>query len=206
MVVLAGAILRTSMNFLLGDASLYQNVYHHRRVGPGLVITDAAHVAAISAWAQDMYATIDTIVSDDVVEQLSSVDRVEWDGAKWEVTENIGTFLITFVPTGTATQAMPNQVSAFVTFKTARPQTVGRKFLFPMTENDFLGGVINAAAVAKVVDYADDAVNDIEVDFPLDFLIPGVVRTGEDSFEDFTLALVTNLAGTQRRRRRGHGA
>lgn len=206
MTILAGDILRTSMNFLLGDGSLYQNVYHHRRIGPGLIITDAVHVAAISSWAETMYSELEAHVSSAVVEQLSSVDRVEWDGAKWEVTENIGTFLISFTPQVTPTVAMPNQVSAFVTFKTQRPQTVGRKFLFPLTETDFASGIINAAAVTAIVAYADDAVNNITVEVPLDFLVPGVVRTTVDSFEDFTLALVTNISGTQRRRRRGHGA
>lgn len=206
MTILAGDILRTSINFLLDDGSLFQNVYHHRRIGPGLLITDAAHVAALETWAEAMYAQIDDHVSADVVEQLSTVDRVEWDGDSWEVTENIGTFLIDFLPVVAASQAMPNQVSAFITFKTARPQSVGRKFLFPLTESDFTSAVINPTAVTALVAFANDAVNDVEVDFPLDYLVPGVVRTEVDSFLDFTLALVTNLSGTQRRRRRGHGA
>lgn len=206
MAILAGAILRTSINFLLGDGTLYQNVYHHRRTGPGLVLTDQQHVDAIDAWAEAMYAQIDDHVSSLVVERLSSVDRVEFVAGEWTVTENIGVFTINFVPVGLSVQTMPNQVSPFATFKTDRPKSVGRKFLFSMTEGDFTSGLIEAAALAAVVAYASDAVNVVTVDAPLDLLIPGIVRTGVETFLDFTVAIVTNLAGTQRRRRLGEGA
>lgn len=206
MAIFAGAILRSSVNFLLDDGTLYQNVYHHRRTGPGLLLTDAQHVAAISSWAETMYAELDDQVSLSITEQLSSVDRVEFIEGAWEVTENIGVFTISFVPTASAASAMPNQISPFVTFKTERPKTIGRKFLFPFTEVGFTEGLLTAGATAAMVAYADDAVNSITVDAPLDFLIPGVVRTDEDTFLDFTVAIVTDLAGTQRRRRRGVGA
>lgn len=206
MAILAGAILRSTLNFTLGDGTQYQNVYHHRRVGPGLVLTDAQHVAAIEAWAETMYAEVDDHVVANVVEALSTVDRVEFVSGQWTVTESIGTFLIDFVPVVVTAVAMPNQVSPFVTFKTGRPKTVGRKFLFPMAETSFLSGLIDAPLLAAIVAWADDAVNTIVVDAPLDYLIPGVVRTGVDDFQDFTVAIVTNLAGTQRRRRLGYGA
>lgn len=205
MTIVAGDILRSSVNFTLDDGTLYQNVFHHRRVGLG-VITDAAHITAIKAWAEVMYAEIDDHVSAAVIEGLSSVDKVAWDGVKWEVVENIGVFTPAFVPVVDALSAMPNQVSPFVTFKTSRPKTVGRKFLFPMSEAAFQSGILTATVVAAIVAWADDAVNNLVVSAPLDYLVPGVPRTGVDSFLDFTLALVTNIGGTQRRRRRGYGA
>lgn len=206
MAILAGAILRTTVNFTLGDGSLYQNVYHHQRVGPGLLLTDQDHVDALDAWAEAMYAEVDDQVATNVTETLSTVDRVEFVAGAWEVTESIGTFTISFVPTQALGSAMPNQVSPFASFKTDRPKTVGRKFLFPFVEGSFDSGLVNAAALAAMVAYADDAVNNVVVDAPLDYLIPGVVRTGVDSFEEYTVAIVTNVAGTQRRRRLGYGA
>ncbi len=208
MAILAGAILRTSMNFQLGDGTLYQNVFQHRRVGPGLVLTDQQHLDAIEAWAEAMYAEIDDHVALDVVEQLSSVDRIEFNLADdfWEVTESIGVFTIAFVPVVADTVAMPNQVSPFITFKTDRPKSNGRKFLFPFTETGFTSALLSAPALAAVVAMADDAVNVITVDAPLDLLIPGIARVGINQFLDFTHAVVTDLAGTQRRRRRGYGA
>lgn len=206
MAILAGAVLRTTVNFTLGDGTQYQNVYSHQRIGPGLLLTDAQHVAALAAWAEDMYTELDDQVADDVVEGLSTVDRIEFVGGEWVVTEAIGTFTIAWTSTVAGNLALPNQVSPFVSFKTARPKSVGRKFLFPFTETGVTSGVLSAAAIAALVAYADDAVNNVEVDFPLDYLVPGLPRVGVDTFLDYTVAIVTNLTGTQRRRRRGYGA
>lgn len=206
MAILAGAILRTAVNFNLGDGTLFQNVYHHQRIGPGLALTDQQHVDAIEAWAETMYAEINAPAADNIVEGLSTVDRVEFVGGEWTVTESIGTFVMSWSPIGSSVTAMPNQMSPFVTFRTARPKTVGRKFLFPLIEGSYTSGVLHGGTVTEVVAYADDAVNDITVDAPLDFLVPGVVRTGVDEFLEFSVAIVTDLAGTQRRRRRGYGA
>lgn len=205
MTITSGDILRTSVNFTLDDGTLYQNIYHHRRVGYG-IITDATHITIINDWAEAMYLEIAPSVSVGVVSALSSVDRILWDGAAWEVVENIGVFTPDFTGIQGTVIALPNQVSPFVTFKTARPKTVGRKFLFPLTESAIASAVLSAPVVAEIVAYADDAVNNVVVSAPLDYLVPGVPRTGVNEFVDFTLALVTNLVGTQRRRRRGYGA
>ncbi len=206
MAILSGAILRTSVNFTLDDSTLYQNVYHHLRIGPGLLLTDQDHIDALSAWAEAMYAEINAPASAGITEGLSTVDRVEFVDGEWTVTESIGTFVISWSPIGSSATAMPNQVSPFVTFRTGRPKTVGRKFLFPLIEASFTDGILHSGTVTEIVAYADDAVNDITVDAPLDFLVPGVVRTGVDDFQEFTVAIVTDLSGTQRRRRRGSGA
>lgn len=205
MTIVAGDILRTSVNFLLDDGTLYQNVYHHRRSGIG-IIADAVHVTALSDWATAMYAELDDKVSAGIVSTLSTVALIEWTGLEWEIVENIGTFTIAFTATEAATVALPNQLSPFVTFKTTRPRTVGRKFLFPFTETHMLSGVIAAGSLPAIVAYADDAVNNVDVVVPLDLLVPGVHRVGVDEFLDFTVAIVTDLTGTQRRRRRGVGA
>lgn len=205
MTIGLGDILRTSINFLLTDGTLYQNVYHHRRVGVG-ILSDAAHITALKDWAEAMYAEIDDDVAIGTLEQLSSVDRIDFVEGTWTVVENIGVFTPDFTPTGSTASAMPNQVSPFITFKTARPKTVGRKFLFPLTETQFDAGRLTAGTVTNIVAFADDAVNNVVISAPLDYLVPLVVRTGVDAFEDFTLAIVTNVVGTQRRRRFGYGA
>lgn len=203
MTIVAGDILRTSMNFTLDDGSLYQNVYHHQRTGIG-ILSDAEHVAAISTWAATMYGELASQIQQSVVEGLSSVDLVEFVAGRWEVVENIGTFVVPFAPLN-VNDAMPNQVSPYVLFKTARPKTVGRKFLFPMTEGSFDGSYISGTLVAALVAYADDALANIVIQV-LDNLVPGVPRTGFDVWLPFALAIVTNVCGSQRRRRPGVGA
>lgn len=204
--ILSGDILRTAVNFNLGDGTLFQNVYHHQRIGAGLLLTHQDHVDAIEAWANAMYAEINAPAADTIVEGLSTVDRVEFVEGEWTVTESIGTFVMTWSPIGSAVTAMPNQMSPFVTFRTERPKSVGRKFLFPLIEGSYTTGLLHGGTVTEIVAYADDAVNDITVDAPFDFLVPGIVRTSVDAFLEFSVAVVTDLAGTQRRRRRGYGA
>jgi len=203
MTIVSGDILRTTCNFTLGGTDLYQNIYHHIRSGVA-VFTDQAHVDALETWAEAAYGELVTYTSSTVVSGLASVDQVEWGGAKWEVVANVGTFVLGFTPIGSV-EVMPNQIAPYVIFKTARPKTVGRKFLFPMVEEAFGLGLLVAGAVTDIANYADDVVNDITLS-PLNYLVPGVPRTAVNDWQEFTLALVGNVAGTQRRRRIGVGA
>lgn len=198
-----GDIVRTTVNFLLPNGVQYQNVYHHIFDGTG-GISDAAVTVDIGTWAEDMYAEIIGRVHSSTVEQLSFVDQVEWDGTKWEVVGNIGTFTPTFVPAAND-DPCPNQVSPFIVFKTSRPKSVGRKFLFPTQEADQASGILTGGTITDLVAFADDAVNDIVLDV-LNSLHPGVVRTAVNDFLVFNVAVVTDLLGTQRRRRPGYGA
>lgn len=198
-----GDIVRTTCNFVLQNGVQYQNVYHHIFDGIG-GISDAAVVSVLSGWAQSMYAEIAAYTHIDVVEQLSSVDQVEWVTDEWKVVANIGVFTPNFVPTVVG-GVCPNQVSPFIVFKTARPKSVGRKFLFPAPEADQTSGIITAAYIAALVAFADDALNDVDLD-PVNTLHAGVPRTAENDWLNFEVAVVTNLLGTQRRRRPGYGA
>lgn len=203
MGVSAGDILRTTVNFILNDGTLQQNVYHHQRTGVA-IIDDAAHVATLKQWAEDAYNELIAEVKSDVVEQLSFVDKVAWVTDAWEVVENIGTFTPTFNPSGAA-EALPNQSSAYVVFKTERPKSVGRKFLMPFIETTQSGTYLGAGTVTALVAYADDVVNNITLEV-LNYLVPGIPRTGADVWLPFVIAVVTNVLGSQRRRRPGVGA
>ena len=199
----AGDIVRTSVNFLMPGNILYQNIYHHIFDGIGGV-SDAAVVADIKAWVDVMYSEIDEDISVSAVEQLSFVDQVDWTGTEWEVVENIGVF----TPSVTQAEAghiSANQVSMFITFKTDRPKSVGRKFLFPTPEAHQAAGVIDASLLARLVSFAAVAVNDIVIDVA-NVLHPGIIRTGVNQWLLFQVAVVTDLVGTQRRRRPGYGA
>lgn len=203
MALSVGDIVRTTVNFTLEGGIEYQNVYHHIFDGIGGV-SDAVVVADIKTWAEAAYDELVGYTDPSVTERLSFVDQVEWDGAKWEVVGNLGTFTPLFVPVA-ANDVCPNQVSAFVVFKTLRPKTVGRKFLFPAMEDAQDGGIMVAGYVTAVVAYAAIIVNDLDID-AFNTLHPGVVRTGVNDFQAFSVAVVTDLLGSQRRRRPGYGA
>lgn len=203
MTVGIGDIVRTAVNFVLADGTLFQNVYHHKRGGVGIV-GDQDIVDALEDWAQSLYFELTGVTKNNVVEQLSSVDRIVWDTDAWVVVENIGTFTPSFVPTKVA-DANANQVSPFVVFKTARPRSVGRKFLFPLTEDDQSAGILTSTATTAIAAYAYLAVNDIII-LPAATLVPGIPRTGVNDWLEFYVAVVTDLVGTQRKRRPGYGA
>lgn len=196
-------IVRTTINFLLGNGVEYQNVFHHIFDGIGGV-SDAAVTLDIAQWASWMYQEIESHMDENVVARLSFVDQVEFVEDEWKVISNIGTFTVTVTPIVSADMSA-NQISPFVTFKTSRPKSVGRKFLFPTPEGQQASGIIAEAMVTTITAWASDAVNDIEID-AFNVLHPGIVRTGVNQFLSFTVAIVTDLVGTQRRRRPGYGA
>ncbi len=203
MTVVAGDIVRTAVNFELGDGTMYQNVFHHERYGADPV-SDAAVLIAIEDWAETMYAELVTLVKDDTIEQLSFVDRVEFIAGLWTVVENIGTFTPTFNPAATG-DALPFNCAPFLVFKTDRPKTVGRKFLFPFDEAQQADSILVGGAITAMVAWGVDAVSDILLagDAGLE---PGVPRTGVDAFYAFTVTIVNDVIGSQRRRRPGVGA
>lgn len=203
MTVVNGDVLRITVNFQLPDGTQYQNVYH--MIAQFVAsFGDETVVSEVQSWVEAVYATVITMVNSGTAEQVSSVDKVAWTGTEWEVIANIGTFVPSFVPTG-AGDITPNQISPFVVFKTERPRSVGRKFLFPVMETDQNQGVLAPAAIALLVSYATEVMTDITM-APLSTLIPGIPRTAVNAFFTFLLAVVTDIVGTQRRRRPGVGA
>jgi hypothetical protein len=205
MSVVDGDILRVTCNFELGDGHQYQNVYHYIRDGTDPV-SDAGHVTAITAAMNQIYDTLLSQVKSDVTEQLSSVDRIAWNEItdQWEVVENIGTFTLTFTPIGSE-DALPYMSAPFVVFKTGRPRTVGKKFLFPFIETQQADTTLVAGAVTAMVAYG------VQVLFPRAVsgdvtLTMGVPRTATDQWFNFLVAVVNDVIGSQKRRRPGVGA
>lgn len=203
MTIVAGDVVKTVVRFILGDGTQYQNVYYHQRIG-STVLSDAVQQTAIEEWVDAIYLHLVANISDAVVATLSFIDRIEWDGTKWEVVQNIGTFTPDVTPSAGGDE-MPNQMSPYVVFKTPRPQTTGKKYLFPMMEGSYTNGILTAAIVLLIADYAADVLANISLEDP-DYLVPGVPRTAVDSWQPFNATVVGNIAGTQRRRRRGVGA
>lgn len=203
MTLVSGDYVRVSVNFELGDGTLYQNIYTYTRDGED-VVSDEDTVDFIETRVEDMYNTIIAQVKDDTVEQLSFVDQIEWDGTKWEVVENIGVFTPAFNPNATG-DALPYQSAPFLIFKTARPKTVGKKFLFPFDEAQQADSILVAGAVTAMTNFGAYAIAAISLGGS-STLIPGVVRTGSNHWLSFTVAVINDIIGTQRRRRPGVGA
>lgn len=203
MTVVSGDYVRVTCNFELGDGSQYQNIYTYTRDGTG-VFDDATHVVAIKAKMEAIYDELVGETTSDVVEQLSFVDKIAWDVDRWAVVANVGTFVPAFVPVG-AGDALPYQCAPFVIFKTTRPKSVGKKFVFPFDEAQQADSILVAAAVTSMVAYGAKVISDIVVGADAD-LIPGIVRTGVEQWLSFQTAVVNDVIGSQKRRRPGVGA
>ncbi len=141
-----------------------------------------------------------------MVEQLSFVDRIAFNEItdQWEIVENIGTFTLTFVPAGAA-DTIPYQGAPYVIFKTDRPRTVGKKFLFPFIETMQANTILEAGAVTAMVAYGVQVLTAITLGGNGE-LTCGVPRTGVESWWNFLVAVVGDVIGSQKRRRPGVGA
>lgn len=205
MAVLDGDILRISVNFELGDGTQYQNIYHMIRDGTD-AHSDATHITAIKTKIDAMYATIIAQTRNDVVEQLSFVDRIEFNEItdKWEVVENIGTFTPAFNPANVG-EGLPYQSAPYIIFKTQRPKSVGKKFLFPFGEDQQDETILVAGAVTAMVAFGVSVLNALVVGGDAT-LTMGIVRTGIQTWLSFLVAVVNDVIGSQKRRRPGVGA
>lgn len=198
-------VLRVTANFELGDGTQYQNIYHFIRDGTD-PFSDAAHVAAIAAGVEAMYLTLVSLVKDDTVEQLSFVDRLAFNEITdvWEVVENIGTFTINFIPAG-ANPTMPYQSSPYLIFKTDRPKSVGKKFLFPFDKTAANDTILTGPAVTAMVAYGVQVLLALTLGGDAT-LAPVIVRTGVQTVLPLLVAVVNDVLGSQKRRRPGVGA
>lgn len=205
MAVVDGDVLRVTVNFELGDGTQYQNIYHYTRDGTD-PYSDAVHVAAIETDIAAAYDELVAIVKNDITEQLCLVDRVEFNEIvdEWRVVENIGTFTPTWAPLGTS-DSVPFQSSPYVVFKTQRPKSVGKKFLFPLAEVQQAGTIMIAGAVTAITAYAAQILATINLggDATLSSVI---VRTGIQTVLPLLVAVINDVMGSQKRRRPGVGA
>lgn len=205
MAVLDGDVLRVTANFELGDGTQYQNVYHYIRDGTD-PFADAFHVTAIKAILQAAYVELEDIIKSNITEQLSFVDRVEFNEIvdEWRVVENIGTFTIIWTPAGIV-DSLPYQSSPYVVFKTQRPKSIGKKFLFPLSETEQAGTIMGAGAVTAITAYAAEILTAILLGGDAT-LTPVIIRTGIQTVLPLLVAVVNDVLGSQKRRRPGVGA
>ena len=205
MAVLDGDILRVSCNFELGDGTQYQNIYHYVRDGTD-PFSDAAHLTALSNEMAAIYDTIADQVVDDVTEQLCFVDRVEFNEIEneWRVVENIGTFTPLFTPTAIV-DSLPFMSAPYIIFKTQRPRSVGKKFLFPFAETEQAGTILGAGAVTAMVAFGANVLTAVELGGDAT-LTACIVRTGIQAVLNLLVAVVNDVMGSQKRRRPGVGA
>jgi len=205
MTVLANDILKVVVEIVLGDFTISQNV-HYFRADTNTPHLDSVVLGVIEAWVEAAYDELDQDLCDDFAIGTSTVHVIKFDTGDmdWLTEYFVGQFVPTFAMSNSS-EPLPNMSSAFITLNTSRPQSRGRKFLAPFGENRQAATVLINDAVTAVTAFADAVLDDISLGAGGD-LLPGIVRAGVDSFLTFTGATITDILGTQRRRRPGVGS
>ena len=163
-------------------------------------------LTALLTRLQAIYGTVDQNLSTDYEFPVFSAEKIEWDGTKWETTENLGEGL-TAEAGESATEATPHGVAAVVTATTSRPQTRARKFIPGFIRNDVVDSNWAAGALTALNAFATSWLTDQAV-VGNAYLVPVVVSVaGPTAGTVFALVtgVVAGISGYQRRRKPGVG-
>lgn len=202
MTIAVGDILQIVAVLSWLDGGIMQNVFH-TEVTDGAGPFDNEDVGEdMQTWVEAMYATMVAGMSDEV--DGSEVRVYVWDvtGQDWD---EISTRPFDFNPSNIGDQ-LPRGVSALVNAKTLDADVNGKKYMGGFTEGSADDGLLNAAELAHLVNFAAEWVG---------------VEVGAQSGADFdagiwspTALALTDLTGVftipaifayQRRRKRGVG-
>jgi hypothetical protein len=200
MTVQDNDVLRAVMEVALEDGSIAQNVYTFF-ADLAASQSDLTVLNAIETYMEDAYSNMSSYLPNTMTQRVCWVDEIEWNATTglWEVTRKVGYFTPT-IGFNDANEPLPNQSAPIAVFPTFRPKTRGRKFVFPFAEDAQDATFLVAAALGALADYAADVLADIVIG-PLNELLPGVASTVTETFQNFDTAIVTNVLGTQRRRK-----
>lgn len=204
MTVQDGDFIRLLMNWTLDDGTLCQNKFDFvaQFVSPE---ADSIVVDDIETWVEGAYGNLSSYLLNSMTQDLCLVEELEWSEVEgeWVKVRDVGSFTPT-IAFNDANEGLPNQSSAFVTYNTARPRTRGRTFLPPFGEDAQDSSFLTGAVVSALVLFAADAIDTIDIDL-LEKLVRVVLRTAVHDYRGLTAAVVTNVLGSQRRRRPGVG-
>lgn len=204
MSVSDGDILKIIFEVALNDGTIAQNVYYllAELAAPQ---ADLSVTNAIETWLETAYGELTAELLSSMTQNLCTVQKIIWDAGNelWVVDALVGYFTPT-ITFNNSTDGLPNQSSAFASFTTYHPGHYGRKFMPPFGEDQQDGTYLESTALADMADYADDILDGIYLG-PLNNLYAGIVRAAAGDFYKFAGAVVTNVLGSQRRRRPGVG-
>lgn len=200
-------IIRTTCRFKNTESGDVVNVYHYM-AGPGVSESDEDVMDAIETQLSAQYAEIATRLSNDNVPYDVRHDVVVWEYGKETVERTMGTRTWTLTnPPSSSGESLPQMDAAIVNFRTLLPKTFGRKYLPPMGEETQAGGIMGSATLTAVAAFAAECL--LSITMTSGSLVPGVVSYKEtlyDHFESIIAAVVSDVLGSQRRRRIRRGS
>jgi hypothetical protein len=191
-------VLRVAVRFLWDDLSDIINVWHIAVASLGTASTDTEVMEDIAEGLDAIYTNVEGAVTNRVAGlDLSGVN----------VTQNVLLPVVPFISAGTsAGESLPLPVSPMIQFGSATPRHGSRIFLPPFGEGTNVDGIVQAAFVAMMEDFAADVLtgifgttNSVAAERVAYDRSAGVARSLVSAFIPVTFR-------TQRRRRQGVGS
>lgn len=208
--VAANDLIRVVSRLAAGAGLDIQNSWHF------IVRAAMTHAATdfrdeIQGWLDGVFNNIIGHISSNLDPVDLKIDRVVWNAAKQraDIAENLyfGPWTMA-TPPSSGGEMLPSQTTPIINLRTARPQTVGRRYMPPFTEAENVSaGNISPAALANLA--LSGAAQLVSPSFAEGNWDPGVVSpySGADPhFWEFTSATPAGLFMTQRRRTVGRGS
>jgi hypothetical protein len=200
-----GDITRISVRQSMGSGQDHVNVYHVQWILTGSITNETAMTAA-ATWIDTAMAQFEDYLDDDLVPLDMKVDKVQYIGDSWDITENVGvsSWASAYTPSSTG-DPLPAGVAALVLLRTAIGKVFGRKFFGGLTEPFVSKDTLTSnllTALASLVTYFVD-----QWDYSVDIGIQaGVASLREAAFQAFNEIDIPTPIGYQRRRRPGAGS
>lgn len=208
MAVTDGDIIKIVQDVVGPSLSVAQNVYWMRLDDPTPNSpSNSQIVSTVEGYLDDMYNEVLPRMSNAYEVADFTVERMEWDGEKWEVVENVGTG-DTALTGGSTDDALPHGCAAVITARTERPQSRGRKFLTGIVEDWASDSTWVATVLTDLADFALEYLSSRGV-VGASALEPIIASTGATTggqIFDLLLAAVPAIVGYQRRRKPGVGS
>lgn len=195
-----GDRFRVTATFLMPESTIAQWVWHYIQEQSGdpdeQILLDAIETVLTAAWTE-IAGDVAPVVQGDTLE-LAKFDAVT-NKFNTTLTNDISALV------GTAVDEMlPHQEAAVVKFFTPIAKSLGKKFIFGLTEAQQEDSILIASAIAALILFADEfrvRVTPQGIQFA-----PGNFDPVLDTFRKWTNTVSVNaILGTQDRRRPGIG-
>lgn len=163
--------------------------------------TDAEFLTACATYIQNLYATMDDVMSDQVDLAETTVTKVIFSVDKWIVDALVGTFLPSFTATETA-DMLPHAMAAVLTLPTAIPKKRGRIFVPGVAETHQSDSLLSSTAATALGNFGTT----LRSGFTAGGATFNYHVLGKDGLATYPTSFVVNgIMGTNRRRKPGVG-
>jgi len=202
MSVAENQILRVVASMLWDDGNVNQNIFNCRPSGGTPPYADTDIADDMEDWLDNMYANMTASISDEL--NGNSVLVYKWDtaGLDWDEVQSQSW---TWTPVSTGEQ-LPRGNAGLINLWTVDPDVQGKKYMPGLTEGSITLGLLGAAQVVALLDFASDWLTPFVGAASGATFTPGVWSVVSRLFNEALVHYsVPTIVAYQRRRKRNVG-